>query len=348
MPHGADVENKSITRAKFRQLVKDAGGPEAAAKIMGVKPATVKQAFNGGMGLIGEGPITNLRRAAGDFKPVKSPQPGNGAGDPVFFTAEALKGVESLRFSEDPDGFQREINTNQVAKIENLIRDGFTKFPPIALAKLPGGRVVEIDGQHRRAAHMNTGIGCFCMVYQVESLEEARQMYLVWNGRARKPTSYEAFMASRNRVAMKVKSLQETYGLTFGQAAGVVRGLIGSLMDFVAEDADISKDMMARANAILTVWTKDARWGREKSDTFNSHMFLRALGHFARQFSPAHLKTALDIIRARADAFYEGGTWTVNLRKHGVNSLSKDLTTYVAPHCLGGLTGKKANRGGGR
>jgi len=321
----------TVTTPEFKKLVDKVGGREAAAEAMGVTVATVANALKDEPErFLGLRPILELQRAAGVLSPVEEPEPGNGAGATIFMSADALEAIEPIRFSEKEEGFQRDMNLNQVAEIETLIRSGFTKFPPIVVGRIPGGPLLLIDGQHRRQAHMNAEIGCHAHVYEVKNLDEARLMYLVWNGRSRRPTSHEAYAASRNPVAETLKKTAEDYALTFEQVSALFRGLAGNGVDFVEPTARIKRDVIEKAERILDVWTRDSRWGNEKSALFNSSRVLRALGHFARPFALENLERALVLLRGKRNGFQKDATWDRALRR-GARALATKFLTYVAP-----------------
>ena len=338
----------TVSQHDLRRLIEKVGGPEKAAAIMGVTKGTIRNMLGARRehGFVSPAALLDLQRAAGELLPVPEPAPGKDAGRGVFMSVEALAAVQQVKVSERADGFQREHSEKAVAEIEALLRTGFTTFPPIVLGRLPDGTHVEIDGQHRRLAHLRAGIGCNAHVYDVRDLEQARQMYLVWNRKTRKPTPEETYRASRNAVAEDMKVREELFKLTFEQVHALMLGLVTHL-DFVDPEAHLSHDMLARADRILAALTEDARWSRPDAATFNAPGFLRALGHFARGYAPDLLPEALEVVQAAdRNLLYKDGRWTRALKEHGFRKLSDDLSLYVTPRLLGGVTEAKGGRRG--
>jgi hypothetical protein len=331
-------------RIYFRDLVKKAGGNKKAAKVMDCLAQTVSH-HSGGKAALSLARVRKLERHLG----VKDgPATVGDQGRHEFLPlADLEEKVESLRWAEDEDGFQRNLSEIRVAEIESELRDGNGKFPPIMIGEMPGGRWIEIDGQHRRAGHLAARLPCHAWIVQVESIEEARQLYLLYNGKERPIVFQDRYEASRNPLRMKMKAWEAAYDAETKQVAAVVRGLVGNkAMDFVDPKHDLEPAMVKRAELVLKTWSSDSRWMTDKAkpSVYATPKVLTALGKISKDYSLSNLRKALRICQANKKTYWKSGSWAKICREKKQSDLVNAMRAYITPRLNDGITGRNGNR----
>jgi hypothetical protein len=327
----------------FCDLVKKVGGRNKAAKVMGVHPKTVTN-HAGGKPSIGG---AKIRKLEGQLGLMAGPATVGDQGRHEFLSLDDLTNrVESLRWSDSGDGFQRKLAENRVAEIEAQLRSGMGKFQPIMIGELPNGRWIEIDGQHRRAGHIAAQLPCHAWIVQVKSIEEARELYLHHNGKMRPIAFKDRYEASRNPLRMRMKAWEGLYSATTQQVAAVVRGVIGDKsMDLLDPTSDMEESRAKRVDLVLKIWSADSRWGNTKTGSVYTHTrMLRTLGVLSKDCNLVELRKLLKISQAYRGAFHKNGTWARSIRDEKRGHLINAVRAYVFSRLNGGLEGRKANR----
>lgn len=325
----------------FRGLVRKAGGAKQAAKVMECDPGTVSNHSRGKASLS----FARVRQLERHLGVDAGPATAGDQGRPVILSPDKLEEIVSLKWEDDEDGYQRPLNNVRVAEIENQLRKHNGKFMPLGLGELPDGTLIEIDGQHRRCGHIAAGVPCPAWIFQVESVEEARHLYLLWNGRQR-PTSFkDRYEASRNPLQKRMKSWERKYNATTQQVAAVARGLIGSKgLDFINPKQGVPGAMVKRAEKVLRYWSSDTRWrvpkkGKKRSGSVFAHpKVLRAVATVSKDFDLDSVEDVLEIISGYRQAFHASGSWARSVRDKKHTDLVASMRAYIMPRLHGGIT----------
>jgi hypothetical protein len=330
----------------FRSLVRKAGGASQAARVMECDPGTVSNHSRGKASLS----VARVRQLERHLGVDTSPAAAGDQGRPAILTSDQLEEVVALKWEDDEDGYQRPLNAVRVAEIEIQLRKHNGKFMPLGLGELPDGTLLEIDGQHRRHGHIAAGLPCPVWIFQVESVEEARQLYLLWNGRQRATSFKDRYEASRNPLQKRMKGWERKYDATTQQVAAVARGLIGDKgLDFINPKQTVPGVMVKRAEKILRYWSSDTRWsGQKKKDSkkgkkkngsvFAHPKILRALATVSKDFDVRSIEDVLEIIASYRQAFHAQGTWARAVRDKKHTDLIASMRAYIMPRLHGGIT----------
>jgi len=165
-------------------------------------------------------------------------------------------------------GFQRQLSAKQVDEVTAFMLYSPTPvIPPILLAKINGDRSLRrwcIDGQHRLKGAIQASIGIPAVVITVESLEQARYLFLIYNSKASKVSKKFIGMVSNNEVASLTRELSNEYETYYEHIKRLGVGLLGGkttkYWDEVAHDAAIPAPFIKQMRTVLGLWTSDRRW----------------------------------------------------------------------------------------
>jgi hypothetical protein len=346
---------KKVSIQQFQVLVEKAGGSKAAAKIMGVTTGSVSNHIRGGS-TISLARVRKLQKAVDPDYAAKMTGEKVAHPDTIFLSPAELEKVKGLRWFEHEDGYQRPVNENRVAQIEDGLRKGNAKLPPIVLGRLPDDTLVEIDGQHRRFGHIAAGVPCQAVVFDVKDTEECRHLFLQYGGKVVPISSKDRYKASRNPLKMLLANWEVEFNADVKHVCALARGLIGrSHVDFVDPDSVMPKAQVWRGRTILQVWTKDSLWdsSRKRASTkkkpraknpsiYSSPKMLQALGVLSQDFGKTDdLIKALNIIVAYKKSTVRPGSFYRCAVEGSYRDLVDALRAYVVPRLLGGETKRK-------
>jgi hypothetical protein len=169
-------------------------------------------------------------------------------------------------------GFQRQLSLKQVNEVTAFMLYSPTPvIPPILLAKIKGDRSLKrwcIDGQHRLKGALQAGMGIPAVIITVDSLEQARYLFLIYNSKASKVSKKFIGMVSNNEVATLTRALSDEYEAYYEHIKRLGIGLLGGkttkYWDEVAHDASVPAPYVKQMRTILDLWTSDRRWTPEK------------------------------------------------------------------------------------
>ena len=201
--------------------------------------------------------LSNLRKAA-----IKRQLPR----DYKDLTLDEM--LEVQQWTSVEGGFQRQLSMKQVNEVTAFMLYSPTPIvPPVLLARLKGERGLKrwcIDGQHRLKGAIQAGMSIPAVTVTVDSLEQARYLFLVYNSKATRVSQKFIGLVSNNDVASITRSLAAEYGTFYEHIKRLGIGLLGGkttkYWDEVAHDAAIPDTFLAQMRAILNLWTSDKRW----------------------------------------------------------------------------------------
>ena len=180
-----------------------------------------------------------------------------------------MKTVQQWTASEG--GFQRQLSMKQVNEVTAFMLHSPTPMiPPVLLARLKSNRSLKrwcIDGQHRLKGAIQAEMGIPAVTITVDSLEQARYLFLIYNSKATKVSKNFIGMVSNNEVAVMTRELASEYETFYEHIKRLGIGLFGGkttkYWDEVAHDAAIPAPFVKKMRTILNLWTSDRRWTPE-------------------------------------------------------------------------------------
>jgi len=165
-------------------------------------------------------------------------------------------------------GFQRDLSTSQVNGVTAfLLYSPVPVLAPIVLAKVKGDRTSKrwcIDGQHRLQGSIQAEMPIAAVTITVDSLEDARYLFLVYNSKSRRVSQRFIGRVSNNAVAVETRLMAKSFGAFYEHIKRLGVGLHGGLTtkywDEVAHDTKIPQDRLNQMHLIMDIWTDDPRW----------------------------------------------------------------------------------------
>jgi len=125
-----------------------------------------------------------------------------------------------------------------------------------------------IDGQHRLKGAIQAGMCIPAVTITVDSLEQARYLFLIYNSKMSRVTKKFIGLVSNNDVAVTTRALAADYDAFYEHVKrlgiGLDFGKTTKYWDEVAHDATIPEATLTKMRLILDLWTKDRRWTPEK------------------------------------------------------------------------------------
>lgn len=120
-----------------------------------------------------------------------------------------LQWVEVQKLVVDPE-YQREMSRRGVSNVRRISENfDWSKFAPVIVAPVEGGRFAVVDGQHRTTAAMLRGIESVpCQVVQADRAKQAEAFAAV-NGHVTKTTPQQLFHARLTAGDPQAKELAE-------------------------------------------------------------------------------------------------------------------------------------------
>jgi len=198
----------------------------------------------------------------------------------VIMSPEQLAEIDHVR--PDADGFQREAIRAHVNQLEAFLRSSplaFKTLPSVIVAKIKGRkRPLDIDGQHRVLGAIAAGSSLHVTIIPCDNIDQARFMFLPLNARARKLKWWEILDGSTCPAAEFVKTVAESYGVTWDHVVRTFKGLTcgtGNTMPALDKpETIVEPETVDLTNQVLRLWTSDERWKPES--TYNDkHESLR-------------------------------------------------------------------------
>lgn len=184
-----------------------------------------------------------------------------------LFQPKQLEKVEYFRIEEG--GFQRDLIQSKAAAIADyLLNDPVGEVPAIMLARVKqdkkSGRLWSVDGQHRTQGAVLAGVPIYVEIVEVETMDEARLMFLKNNSTATKMHRQVLLAASNTPVASKTKELAASYEARCDHIVRLVTGLTSgttsSFYDITNPRVVIPKDVISLVKIVMDEWTNDDRW----------------------------------------------------------------------------------------
>lgn len=168
-----------------------------------------------------------------------------------------------LTFRVDDGGFQRKLARNKVDSVKGYLENTpWAVFPPVLIADV-NGVLYDVDGQHRRLAHVELKRPLVASVVKM-SMEDARRNFMLHNSKATRVGQSDLIQASRNPIAQSLKKLAKRFSATDNQVRRLIAGLEGGLstrqLNFIDDDAKLDPVVMEKAISILETWTQSPLW----------------------------------------------------------------------------------------
>jgi hypothetical protein len=175
-----------------------------------------------------------------------------------MMSVEEAKKIKVYR-SKDK-GYQRDLNLKRVDEITNILKkSGKSTFSEIVVANVRG-EMQCVDGQHRLVAHIAAGVPIAVHVLSMTQ-EEAIDRFIRDNAKARPLRRTELILASRDPIAVAIRSLCKTWGLHLTQAIALTQGLIGQrALLYLDGSYNIDERQGRVMDVLLQRWTNDSRF----------------------------------------------------------------------------------------
>jgi len=195
-----------------------------------------------------------------------------------------------------------------------------------------------VDGGHRTKGHEQANVPLTCQILQIDSLEEARQLFLIHNTGMQQVRTVDVLAASRTQVALSVKGLMQDYDGPFDVGRSQVHALIRGVFRYVPRayvdpDIRIGDADVKRAAAILEVLTCHPWWRSYdtkasvkfpslRSRVASSPSFLEALGRVGGTIPLDECSAMVRAVMASPNRFDENGSFGANLKKKSALELA--------------------------
>ena len=192
---------------------------------------------------------------------------------PMSYKVLSLSEMQQVQqWTAGDGGFQRPLSTKQVNGVTDFMLHSPTPvIPPVLLARVKGDQTGKrwcIDGQHRLKGAIQAEMCIPAVTIIVDSLEQARYLFLIYNSKMSKVSQKFIGLVSNNKVAVTTRALAADYDAFYEHVKrlgiGLDFGKTTKYWDEVVHDANIPEATLTKTRLILDLWTRDPRWTPEK------------------------------------------------------------------------------------
>ncbi len=187
--------------------------------------------------------------------------------------------------------FQRKRSQAKVSEIVRYLEAGLV-FTPVMLADIDGKKTYcYVDGQHRGAGHIMAGVPLQAFVAEM-TMDEACSHFMVHNSKSTRVPTAHLVDVSKNPSGLEIKALAKKYGVenaaVHSLMVGVMSGASSHGPNLVDAGAKNDRKVVARAEAILDVWSNGKLWSPrptkgEPEYWYSHHGVLKALAILVRK-----------------------------------------------------------------
>jgi ParB-like nuclease domain len=198
----------------------------------------------------------------------------------VEMTPELSAVLEIRRLEDGNGGFQRKLRDERIRQMVTALTSGKLACPPIIVAKLPDGKDIVVDGQHRLEAWRKKAFPLRAMIFKADSLEDAAASFCAMNATARKVSLAHRIQVDPSRQACIIRNLARRYRISPSLPYHLVIGLEG-MTSFYANGSGVTKESLKKARTILQIWSKGKLWKKAQS-IYSTPGVLKQVGWFSR------------------------------------------------------------------
>ena len=142
----------------------------------------------------------------------------------TVLSLDIAKTIKTYRATDG--GYQRPLNLRRVDAIRDDLskRKGPSNYPPITVANVDG-ELQCVDGQHRLHGHIAAGVPVPANILSL-SQNEAIDLFVRDNGTSRALRRADLVAGSRHPLAISIRQLCKTFGLSQTQVSAAVIGIL--------------------------------------------------------------------------------------------------------------------------
>ncbi len=244
----------------------------------------------------------------------------------VEITRELGDKIEVMRYhhKDNPEGFQRPLNTMKATYAADRLSGGLTNCPPIMLGRI-GSRIICVDGQHRLQAWKLRKFPLFAVIYEYQSIEAMSRDFDNINTYMAKVTLNHRLAVSPNPYPKRCRKTALELGVSARDVHYTLMGLSEHGAGFYQQH--IPEATWKIGERILKRWTSDPRWAK-KDQVYHKRGILRVVGIMCRK-----AKAVDTVVSKMQEMNYEDGQPISMIQGTG-STEAKDMREYFIRHLM--------------